>query len=139
MSFVSQQRVRFGDCDPAGIAYFPRLLEHVDAAVEDWTPIATGVTRREMHQQYGLGLPTGSLATRFLAPARLEEMLDIEVVLSRVGRSSIELTVDARCDGARRFVATLKQVLIRLSTGRATAWPEPWRASLLGHVEVATA
>jgi 4-hydroxybenzoyl-CoA thioesterase len=130
VSFVSSQKVRFADCDPAGIAYFPRLLALLDAAVEDWTPEATGISRRDMHLAHGLGLPTGTLATRFTAPARLEERLDIAISLTGIGRSSIALRAEARCDGTARFGATLTQVLVSLKDGRPAAWPDAWRARL---------
>lgn len=137
MSFISRQRVRFADCDPAGIAYFPRLLALLDAAIEDWTPVATGVSRGDMHRLHGFGLPTGSLQTRFSAPARLEEQLDIRVRLRRVGHSSIGLDADVRCGGTARFSATLDQVLVQLADGRPHAWPPAWRARLDASLEAA--
>lgn len=137
MSFTSRHRVRFADCDPAGIAYFPRLLALLDAAIEDWTLAATGVSRGDMHRVHGFGLPTGSLQTRFAAPARLEEQLDIRVRLRRVGHSSIGLDAEARCGGAPRFSAALDQVLIQLSDGRPRPWPPAWRARLDASLEAA--
>lgn len=131
MSFVSRQHVRFADCDPAGIAYYPRLLELVDAAIEDWTPYATGVSRRAMHQQHRLGLPTAKLATDFTRPVLQDDALDLAVGLGDIGVTSIKLTVDARCNGEPRFLARLTQVLIALDSGKPTPWPDGWRKQLI--------
>lgn len=130
MSFATCQRVRFAHCDPAGIAYYPRLIELVDSAIEDWTPHGTGVSRRAMHLDLALGLPTAAIETRFEHPCRLGEYLDIAVEVQAVGTSSVALAVTATCKGAPRFSATLTQVLIELGTGRPTRWPPEWRARL---------
>ncbi len=122
--------LRFAHCDPAGIAYYPRCLELCDAAVEDWTPAILGDDRSAMHLGRGLGLPTVSLSTDFTAPSRLGERLDFAVALTRVGRSSIDLTVTVTCGGAPRFAACLTQVLIDLKTGKSLPWPADYRERL---------
>lgn len=130
MSFVSRQRIRFGHCDPAGIAYYPRLIELIDVAIEEWTTHGTGVSRRVMHLDLALGLPTAAIETRFERPCRLDELLDIAVEVRAVGTSSVVLAVTATCDGAPRYAATLTQVLIDLGMGKPVRWPAEWRARL---------
>jgi 4-hydroxybenzoyl-CoA thioesterase len=128
MSFVAALPVRFQDCDPAGIAYFPRLLALVDAAIEDWTADALGTSRAEMHLEMGLGLPTVDLRTRFRAPARLGDVLELAVTVAALGRTSLTLAVTSPALDAR-----LVLVLTDLAAMRATAWadaPRNWRARL---------
>lgn len=122
--------LRFAHCDPAGIAFYPRCLELCDAAVEDWTPAVLGDDRRAMHMGRGLGLPTVSLASTFTAPSRLGDRLDFAVQLTRVGNSSIDLEVEATCEGAPRFSASLTQVLIDLASGASQPWPPEYRQRL---------
>lgn len=131
MTFRATYKLRFGHCDPAGIAYYPRLLELVDAAIEDWTPAALGLDRRRMHMELGLGLPTVELRTRFVAPCRMGELLDFDVTVTRVGTSSVDLDVAVTCGGAPRFSARLVQVLIATDRAAAVAWPAPMRARLV--------
>lgn len=130
MSFVFSAPVRFAHCDPAGIAYFPRLFELVDAAVEEWTAAILGVTRAEMHGPLRLGLPTVDLSAQFAAPCRLGEVLDIAVAHGEVGTTSLALTATATAGGAARFTARLRQVLMNLDSARAEPWPAAWRARL---------
>ena len=44
--FTKTFPLRFGDCDPSGIAYYPSYLRILDGAIEDfshrWVPRATG-------------------------------------------------------------------------------------------------
>ncbi len=132
MSFAASLPVRFADCDPAGIAYYPRMLALVDAAIEDWTAAALGVTRAAMHMEQRLGLPTVDLHAAFAKPCRLGDMLDIAVTAGVVGTSSIALTVRAGVAGEARYTVELKQVLMNIDTGRATPWPAAWRERLAG-------
>lgn len=127
---ISNQRVRFGDCDPAGIAYFPRLLALVDNAVEDWLVAAIGVDRAAMHLGQQRGLPTVDLTTHFAHPCRLGETLAITITATHVGATSITLAATAQVDHQPRFSARLVQVLIDLETGKPCTWPTAWRGAL---------
>lgn len=116
--------LRFAHCDPAGIAYYPRYFELCDAAIEDWTAEMLGVSRREMHLDMGLGMPTVDLKARFSAPSRLGDLLDIAVAVERVGRTSVALALDIRCAGVPRFSVQYVQVLTSLAETRAVPWPD---------------
>jgi 4-hydroxybenzoyl-CoA thioesterase len=48
-----QVRVHWGDCDPAGIVYYPRYFEWVDASTILLFERATGLTKVRMLEQYG--------------------------------------------------------------------------------------
>lgn len=115
--------LRFAHCDPAGIAYYPRYFELCDAAIEDWTAAMLGLTRREMHVDRGLGLPTVTLTADFAVPSRLGDMLDFSVSVTRVGRSSVDLHVDIDCAAERRFTVRYTQVLTDLAEGTSRPWP----------------
>ena len=130
MTITSRHRVRFGDCDTAGIGYYPRLLALVDAAVEDWMEATLGIDRAELLQERGFGLPTVDLKIGFTEPCRLGEALDIAVRPVALGGSSITLAVAVHVDGAPRFAGTLVQVLMTPATGAPCDWPADWRAQL---------
>ena len=129
-SFTGRRRIRFGHCDPAGIAYFPRCFELADAAVEDWCEQQLGVGRARLHLELGLGLPTVELHTRFTAVSRLGDWLDITIAVEEVGRTSVTLSIDATCRGEPRFSMTSKQVLMDLAKVRSAPWPEELRDRL---------
>jgi 4-hydroxybenzoyl-CoA thioesterase len=133
MTFSVTLPVRFADCDPAGIAYFPRLLALVDAAVEDWTDEALGCSRSTLHLKKRLGLPTVQLETEFRAPARLGDQLSFLVRVERVGTTSLTLLVDCSALSAR-----LVQVLTDLQTMRSCPWPAAWHNRLASLAEEKT-
>ena len=127
--FTVRRQVRFADCDPAGIAYYPRCLELCDGAVEDWCE-AILVPRRILHLEMGLALPTVELSAIFAAPCRLGELLDIALTVHSVGRSSVALSTTASCAGAARFDVRYTQVLMSMAAAKAVEWPGDWRARL---------
>lgn len=123
--------LRFAHCDPAGIGYYPRYLEMCDAAIEDWTAAILGVSRRTMHLEMELGLPTVDLHAQFTKVSVIGDALDFDVAVLSVGRSSIKLAVAVSCAGEPRFGIDLVQVLTRLTSMRAEAWPTEWRKRLI--------
>jgi 4-hydroxybenzoyl-CoA thioesterase len=130
MSFRVSYPLRFAHCDPAGIAYYPRYFELCDAAIEDWTAEILGVTRRAMHMDMALGLPTVDLKATFSTPSRLGDLLDIRVNVVRVGRSSVDLAIAVTSGGEPRFSVTYTQVLTSMADTRSVPWPDRMRERL---------
>lgn len=132
--FRTRFPLRFAHCDPAGIIYYPRYFELSDAAVEDWTPAILGVTRRAMHLDMGLGLPTVDLHAGFTAVSRLGDVLDVDISLTRIGRSSIDLGIAMHCGGEPRLAMRCTQVLTDLARMRSVPWPDDLRDRLQGEL-----
>lgn len=128
--FAASRKVRFAHCDPAGIAYYPALFELCDTVIEDWTELVVGVSRREMHLDLGLALPTVDLRAEFTLPARLGETLDIALATVGVGRTSVDLAATVSCDAQPRFAVRYRQVLMDMETAAARPWPDAWRDRL---------
>lgn len=128
MSWSRSYPLRFAHCDPAGIAYYPRLLELADAAIEDWTA-ETLATRRTMHEEMRLGMPTVTLQSDFFAPAHLGDLLEMTLTVTALGGSSIDFNVavfGAKC----LFRTHYRQVLMNLDTHHAVPWPSEFRTRL---------
>ncbi len=129
-AFTASRPIRFGHCDPAGIAYYPRLFELADTVIEDWTAEVIGVPRRAMHLELGLGLPTVTIEARFSSPARLGDELVFTLEVERVGGSSVDLALEARRGDELLFSIRYRQVLFTMETHSARAWPSDWRERL---------
>lgn len=132
--FRTRFPLRFAHCDPAGIIYYPRYFELCDAAVEDWTPAILGVTRRAMHLDMRLGLPTVDLHASFAAVSRLGDVLEVDISLTRIGRSSIDLGIAMHCGGEPRLAMRCTQVLTDLARMRSVPWPDDLRDRLQGEL-----
>lgn len=75
-------QVQFGDCDPAGIVFFPNFSKWMDAASLHFF-MANGVPPwRELIKTRGIvGTPLLEINTRFMVPATYGETLRIETTV----------------------------------------------------------
>ena len=86
---VYSTRVDFGDCDPAGIVWFPNFFRWIDAASRHFF-VECGVPRwEEMGATHGLiGTPLVDTHTRFVQSATYGDLLDIAVHVKEWRNSS---------------------------------------------------
>jgi 4-hydroxybenzoyl-CoA thioesterase len=75
---VYEIRVAFGDCDPAGIVFFPNFLKWMDASSLHFFMECGVPPWRELERLTGiLGDPLLEINTRFLSPATYGDTLQI--------------------------------------------------------------
>src|ERR1700737_3907086 len=86
-------QVRWGDCDPAGIAFFPRFFEWMDLASHALAR-EMGISREQVLGPASYGFPAVHAHAEFLIPARLDDTLEIRTAVARVGRTSLQLRHD---------------------------------------------
>ncbi len=83
--------VEWGDCDPAGIVYYPRYFAYFDnctAALFE----AAGLPKHKMLKTYGIvGIPMVDTRARFLAPSRFGDDVAVESSIRKWNRSSFEV------------------------------------------------
>jgi 4-hydroxybenzoyl-CoA thioesterase len=127
-----RQRLRFADCDPAAIAYYPRYLALCDGVIEEWTEQVIGISRLKLHHDLDWGLPTVKLEAEFTAVSRLGDWLDFQLHVTDLGRTSIGLAMEISCGDERRFDVRYRQVLVDMKTMKALPWPEEWRRNIEG-------
>ncbi len=84
-------RVEWGDCDPAGIVYYPRYFAYFDnctAALFE----AAGLPKHQMLKTYGIvGIPMVDTRARFLAPSKFGDDIVVESCISEWRRSSFDV------------------------------------------------
>ncbi|MFQ5351428.1 MAG: acyl-CoA thioesterase [Thermoanaerobaculia bacterium] len=90
--FRHRRSVRFGDVDPAGMVYYPRLLHYIHVAMEAFFAEVIGVGYAEFINEHGLGLPTVRIEADFHRPLRFGDEIEIEVGIDSIGRTSITWT-----------------------------------------------
>ena len=82
-------RVQWGDCDPAGIVFYPRYFEWFDASTILLFEKATGMTKIKMLEKYGgAGLALLEARAVFKAASHYGEDIDIETEVTEFRRSS---------------------------------------------------
>lgn len=129
--FTHRQDVLFQHCDPAGIVFYPRYFEMLNATVEAWFDQRLGTSFAAIHGPMGLSVPTVAIEVHFSAPSRLGDALEFRLRPTRVGRTSAGLAIEAVGDrGDRRLSMTSTLVCVDKETGRPVRWPEALAAAL---------
>jgi len=85
-------RIEWGDCDPAGIVFYPRYFAMFNHSTELVIERALGMKKQELYRLYGFGgIPSVHSQARFLLPTRYGDDVEIESAITKVGRSSFSL------------------------------------------------
>ena len=81
----------WGDCDPAGIVFYPRYFEWFNACTTALFA-AAGISSHALHDTYGIaGIPMVDTRAKFFVPSTFEEELTVESVLLEFRRSSFDI------------------------------------------------
>lgn len=96
---VHRQPVRFGDCDPAGIVYYPRILHFFHEAMETWFDEELDYPYAEVILVEKIGFPSVHCEADFRIPCGLGEVLAVELRVTKLGRSSIHFDYQVRTFG----------------------------------------
>lgn len=130
LAFQREERVRFGHCDPAGIVFFPRYFEMLNALIEDWFTDGLGIDYAALITTRRTGLPSVKLAADFQRVSRIGDVLSQRIAIRKLGRSS--LTLHVSFDGADGTRVAFEQVLVctSLDTHRPIPFPDDVRDAL---------
>ncbi|MBC7939121.1 MAG: acyl-CoA thioesterase [Chitinophagaceae bacterium] len=145
MHFSTRRTVRFADCDPAGIVFFPHYMVMLNTVVEEWFDDGLRIPYADLIGARRTGLPSVRLEVDFTAISRHGDVLTQQVGLDRLGRSSLTLRhefLGAAAAGAPGDSQGLelrlraRQVLVctSLVTHKPQALPDDLRAALLPYL-----
>ena len=81
-------RIEWGQCDPAGIVFYPQYLIVFDTST-GWLFQRTGLSPLAMRRRYGIvGIPVVEVGARFVMPCRFDDEVVVESEVGEWGRSS---------------------------------------------------
>ena len=81
-------RIEWGQCDPAGIVFYPQYLMIFDSST-GWLFERTGLSPSAMRKKYRIvGMPVVEVGARFLMPRRFDDDIVVESEVGEWGRSS---------------------------------------------------
>ena len=131
--FRRERRIRFSDCDPAGIVFYPQYFVMFNALVEDWVDEGLALSYRGLIVERRIGLPTVRLEADFTAISRMGDRVTLSLAVQRLGQRSVTLAL--RCCGDDGLRMSLRQVLVTtsLETHQSTDIPAELRAAITAH------
>jgi 4-hydroxybenzoyl-CoA thioesterase len=112
-------RIEWGQCDPAGIMFYPHYLLIFDSST-GWLFERTGLKPLAMRKKYGIvGMPIVEVGARFLMPCRFDDDIVVESEVSEWGRTSFTV---------RHRVLKEGKLVVEGFEKRVWAAPHPERA-----------
>jgi 4-hydroxybenzoyl-CoA thioesterase len=126
-AFVTQQQVHFGDVDPAGIVYYPKIYDFVHQAFEELWDVHVGKRYYHLICEDHIGFPLVHAEVDFKHPLHFGDRPVVRVTCFKLGRSSIGLRYvfsvnDVECVDARMTV-----VCVELGELKSIPIPAQWR------------
>jgi 4-hydroxybenzoyl-CoA thioesterase len=134
-TFEATRTVRFSDCDPAGIVFFPRYMVMVNKLVERWFDDALLIPYASIISQRRIGLPTVRLEVDFTAVTRHGERLLQRLAVEKLGRTSLVLRHEYLGGDELRMRARQVLVCTALDTHRPLPLPEDMRSAMRPYLE----
>jgi len=97
--FLSRRRVEFGETDMAGIMHFSNFFRFMESAETDFLH-ARGLSVSWQGDGEKLGFPRVSASCEYRRPARFEDVLEITVVIEKIGLKSVSYRYEFRITGS---------------------------------------
>ena len=92
--FVNRREVviEWGDCDAAGIVFYPRFFAMFDWSTATLFTTALKMSKPAMLKHFGIaGIPMVDTRARFIVPSTFGDVVVIESRVARFGRSSFDV------------------------------------------------
>src|SRR5437016_2461634 len=127
MKFIIEERVRWGDVDAAGIIFYGSYIRFFEIAETELFR-AAGLPYGVVFDELNIWLPRVHLECDFHRAAQLDDLLEVSVYVSKIGRTSLRLNFEVRRKNKAGeieagLIATAHFVLV--STNRVDLKPVP--------------
>ncbi len=131
LPFRIQTRVRWSDCDPLGIIWYGAYLKYFEAAEHEMFR-AAGLPYEVLRVEREVQLPRKAFTVEFHSPAQMDEVLDIDVGVKKIGSSSLTMRFEAyrAADRVRRATADLTVVCVEKTSITKRVIPDWVREAL---------
>jgi 4-hydroxybenzoyl-CoA thioesterase len=123
---VIQRDITWGDCDPAGIIYYPTYFRWIDSGT--WNLFfAAGLTPERLRAEYpGMDMPIVNAQLEFKNPAPFGSSAEVKSCVEHWGTKSFRVRHEiVRKDGALLAVGTETRAWVTKVDGAMRAQPIP--------------
>ncbi|WP_431281699.1 acyl-CoA thioesterase [Humitalea sp. 24SJ18S-53] len=132
-------RVRFSDCDPAGIVFFANWFTFANAAIEDWFDHALNVDFHDLHGPRRTGTGFAHAEADYFAPGMMGDRITLTPLITRIGGASYSLTVHIHRGETELARLSLVTATTDLDARRAIPIPDDLRAALVAYRDLCAA
>lgn len=132
-NFAWPVRVYYEDTDTTGVVYHAAYVAFMERARTEWLRSA-GVNQERLRREDAVTFTVARLEVDYLAPARLDDQLEVSVDVGKVGRASFVLHQTVERVGETLCRAIVRVACVNAITFRPCALPKFLsQESLRGH------
>ena len=130
---VIRRRVRWGDCDPAGVVYTGRFTEYLLSAVTHFFSELADGPYMQWIESIGVDTPCKGMDLAFHYALWPEDEFDMTCRVGEIREHSFDIMVEAvRVDGKRTFSGRFSPICIGRTVRARVPIPEAMRLRLVG-------
>ena len=98
-TFTVSREIRFSDSDPAGIVFYAEFFRMFNDLFEDWLVKRLGIDFADQFQNEQRMFPLVHVEVDFKEARRMGQKMDLSLILTKLGRSSICYDIVGHDDG----------------------------------------
>lgn len=133
--YTSEHRIRFSECDPAGIVFYPQYFVLFNDLLEQWIDTLIPEGFNGLIAQRKVGMPTVNLQADFRSISQMGDDVILSIGVKKIGSRSLQLRL--QCvgkDGILRMEVQQVIVTTSLETHQAIEVPEFLRTAMQDYV-----
>lgn len=120
-----QRRVKWGECDPAGVVYMVNYSEYVVSAYELFMAALLNEAFQDGKMRHGVALPAKAFSIEFSASLRPDDEFLMAVTITDIRTKTFDVSVQGlSIDRRNRFLARLTPIAVDPSSRTAAPLPE---------------
>lgn len=129
-AFTVRRDIMFAHCDPAGIVFFPEFFRMFNDTFEAWFNTVLGVPMADEFFVHNRMFPFVHIDCDFKVARKMGQTMDLTLVLTKVGRSSMHYSIVGHDDGLEILRANLVTCVASKATMKTIDIPPEIRGPL---------
>lgn len=128
-NFSLPVRVYYQDTDAGGVVYHSTHLNFMERARYEWLR-ELGFNVNSLIEVHKMLFMVRSLEIEYFKPAVLDDLLNVTVAVTEIGRSRITLSQEILCSHVKLVSATIHVVCVGTETLKPVSIPVPLREKI---------
>ena len=138
-AFTIRRKIRFGQSDPAGIVFFPEFFRMFNDLFEDWVRIGLDIDFAAQFRDHQRMFPLVHVTTDFKKARMMGQTMDLTLILTDLGRSSIHYTIIGHDDGVEIVRAECVTCIASKKLQKSVPLPDDIRGKMERYLELCAA
>lgn len=134
-AFTVTRDIRFSDSDPAGIVFYAEFFRMFNDLFEDWLVKHLGIDFAHQFQEEQRMFPLVHVEVDFKEARRMGQTMDLTLILTRLGRSSIGYDIVCHDDGLEILHASFVTCVASKKTMETIEIPADIRTKMESYLE----